>query len=294
MDSLENIIKVNHNLTIECPFRIYHGYSAEKQDRFYCDSHYDLQICIVMTGELEARYADFRTAIKAGQLFWTSCWEPHATRFLKDFTSYLVLTVSIEFLDFLTPFNEINWFAPFFAPPRKRPKPENRFLRRKILLLCREMLRLEKSEAENRKTLQWMKIHELIISGTADWQDSGTNSMSSDIARIMPALQLAKKRLKEPSTIQDAATVCNLSKSHFSSIFTKTMGVSYARFALRCRLSVAGALLNSKSTPIKKIASECGFQDISHFYHVFSRHFKCTPTEFRINKRRTLSFPKDK
>jgi transcriptional regulator GlxA family with amidase domain len=59
------------------------------------------------------------------------------------------------------------------------------------------------------------------------------------------------------------------------------MGVSYAKFALRSRLAAAATLLTTGTDSIKEVAGQVGFQEISHFYHVFKKHFHCSPIEFR-------------
>jgi AraC-like DNA-binding protein len=234
---------------------------------------------------MEVRYTDFKTSIGAGQMYWTSCWEPHASRPSKNLMTYVVATLSLESLGSFIPFDEINWLAPFFANPPERPKPEDRKQRKDILKLGREILKLQKYKPDGWKTLQWLKIHELIILSSQNWTPPSQLGNLSEISRIMPAVQLARKCVKTPAQLEDAAAACNLSRSRFSSVFTQTMGISYAKFALRSRLSSAAALLSSSHEPIKEIAEQCGFQEISHFYHAFGKHFHCSPAEFRDSKR---------
>lgn len=285
MDLFKNINRVRHNLSAEHPFEVLHGYAPEKRTGFSADCHYDLQMCIVLSGEMEVRYPDFKTRIEAGQMYWTSCWEPHASRPSRNFMTYLVATISLESIGSLMPFDEINWLAPFFTNPPERPKPKDRKQRRNIIRLGREILKLQKHRPDGWKTLQWLKIHELIILSTQFWKNRPQVGDSKNISRIMPAVQLARKSIKTPAQLEDAAAACNLSRSRFSSVFTQAMGISYAKFALRSRLSSAASLLSSTTEPIKEIAEQCGFQEISHFYHAFGKHFHCSPAEFRDSKR---------
>jgi AraC-like DNA-binding protein len=83
------------------------------------------------------------------------------------------------------------------------------------------------------------------------------------------------------TTAQDAAKHCGISRSRFDTIFQKTMGLSFARFALRYRLSGAAVQLLHSDDAMKTIAAEWGFTDGSHFNRAFCAHYGCTPGAYR-------------
>jgi AraC family L-rhamnose operon regulatory protein RhaS len=49
----------------------------------------------------------------------------------------------------------------------------------------------------------------------------------------------------------------------------------------RKRIHHAARLLKESAMPIKTIAFECGYQDISHFYRRFSLQMKMSPQQCR-------------
>ncbi len=51
------------------------------------------------------------------------------------------------------------------------------------------------------------------------------------------------------------------------------------------RLAHAASELTSSSRSITDIAADCGLENLSHFYHLFKRHFRDTPRRYRLRQR---------
>lgn len=284
MNNFAEIKKVFHNLDMANPFAVCNGYARESSGRFAGDSHYDPQMIIVLSGRQEVQYSDYQDIFEAGQIWWTSCWEPHASRMLGKYFSYIAITVSLESIGFFDPFHEIDWLAPFFLSPGERPKTQDRKIRREILLLGRAIIKLNRQKPYGYRTAQWLKIHEIILKMAPFLKKNGEHKKHtarlSSITQILPAIQLVKRNPEKLITLEEAAAECGISRSRFSEIFTKSMNVSFSRFAQRVRISTAAQMLKTSNLSIKDIAERCGFREISHFYHVFAKNFKCTPNEF--------------
>lgn len=73
----------------------------------------------------------------------------------------------------------------------------------------------------------------------------------------------------------------DVSREHFSRVFTKRMGVAPARYIRRERVLRAAMLLKDSSFSVKEIARETGFESSAHFCRVFKRETGWTPLEFR-------------
>jgi len=287
MNVLPEIKKVDLHLDAANPFMTFFGYAPEARPVFGGDSHYELQMCIVLVGEHEIMYPDHRMSAKSGQIWWTSCWEPHASRAVSKRIGYFVVSLSVEALGSVAPFQDVDWLAPFFLPPWERPQAESIELRKKVLTIGRALRMLEKKKPYGWKTLQWLKIHELIILMAAlrETPNDAANKirLSDGFIKILPAVQMVKKTPGKSVSLREAAAVSGMSKSRFSEVFTKTMGVTFSRFALRVRMSSAAQMLCATDSSIKDVAFKSGFKDVSHFYHVFDKFFQCTPNEF-LNK----------
>ena len=107
------------------------------------------------------------------------------------------------------------------------------------------------------------------------------SALSTSLGRIMPALDLLRRRGPAAVGAQEAAVACGLSRSAFGRLFRKTMGVSFASFRLRAHLSHAAHRLLTSEMSTEAIAVEVGFADASHLHRTFVKQYGCTPGKYR-------------
>ena len=84
------------DLTILSPFDIASEYSRLPTEEFRGDSHYALQICIVLHGASELVFEDYSRIYRSGELWWNMCWEPHAYRFVGKRTFVVAVNLDVE------------------------------------------------------------------------------------------------------------------------------------------------------------------------------------------------------
>jgi AraC-like DNA-binding protein len=87
--------------------------------------------------------------------------------------------------------------------------------------------------------------------------------------------------LFEDLSIENLATLTNLSVSSFKRQFKKVFGESPARFIKTKRLEKAAGLLAVSSRRITDICYDCGFNDVGHFSKSFTSEFGISPSEYR-------------
>jgi transcriptional regulator GlxA family with amidase domain len=87
-------------------------------------------------------------------------------------------------------------------------------------------------------------------------------------------------------TLNELASACSLSRSHFARAFKRTLGVAPHQWLLAARINLAKALLEASHKTIEEIAEECGFADQSHLRRVFGRVLHLTPTAWRRERHR--------
>src|SRR3989339_630387 len=111
MDSLADPAKYDHHLDAAKPFNVRCTQYQRPAVAFSADSHYDLQVGIVLRGCEEMAYMNHRLKAGPGQVWLTSCWEPHATRVIKPNSRRIVITISPEFIGHAAPFGEVDWLG---------------------------------------------------------------------------------------------------------------------------------------------------------------------------------------
>ncbi|MDD2710889.1 MAG: AraC family transcriptional regulator [Verrucomicrobiae bacterium] len=82
-------------------------------------------------------------------------------------------------------------------------------------------------------------------------------------------------------SLREMARRVNLSPSHFRRMFRQHMGMSPGDFQRQCQLEWARGALEYTSIPLKVIAGQTGYSDLSAFSKAFLRHFGKRPSVFR-------------
>ncbi len=83
--------------------------------------------------------------------------------------------------------------------------------------------------------------------------------------------------------LDEYASLCNRSLSSFKRDFQKHYKIPPARWLLQKRLSLARQLLLQPDKTIADVAFESGFEDSSHFSHVFKKQYGHSPLKYRHN-----------
>lgn len=89
-----------------------------------------------------------------------------------------------------------------------------------------------------------------------------------------------------PPDVTDIAKKLGMTRSHFTRIFTRETGIPPGTFMTNMRLKIAIRLLQTAALPIKEIALQAGFSDVSYFCRVFRKEFQMTPEQFRSGFKR--------
>src|ERR1035437_155284 len=78
------------------------------------------------------------------------------------------------------------------------------------------------------------------------------------------------------------------SAEHMSRSFKKYYKETPTGFINRLRLNYAANLLANSDEPIVEISMSTGFENLSHFYHLFKKHFEFSPKEFRLKHQKMI------
>lgn len=268
------------DLSTEQPFSIVGEYCRGPRTEFHGDMHYALQICIVLTGELEILFEDFQRVYGPGEMFFTMCWEPHAYRPLGKRNFFIAVNIDIDRIGTPDLFGDCDWLLPFTVEPALRYCPETEKERREVSSFGRHLCRLYRERPVFWRQEMWLAIHQLLLLAIRN-TEAEEGAPPGIFVRIRPALDLARKISSRPPELEQAAIACALSKSRFSELFRLAMGVSFGKFAGRVRMANATRDLLEGQMTVEEIAERWGFSDASHFCHAFRAVYKCPPREFR-------------
>lgn len=100
-------------------------------------------------------------------------------------------------------------------------------------------------------------------------------------ATIRLAVAYIRAHLTDNLTVKDAARELLVNPDYLSYRFHQEMGVGFIDFVNRERCVQAAALLKKTGLQIQQIALLTGYNNVSYFTRQFSRHYGCTPRDYR-------------
>ena len=82
--------------------------------------------------------------------------------------------------------------------------------------------------------------------------------------------------------------LCERTPEHLSRSFKKYFNESPTDYITNLRLNYAANLLTNSDQDITNISMDCGFENLSHFYHLFKKKFDSSPKEFRLKHQKSI------
>jgi transcriptional regulator GlxA family with amidase domain len=107
--------------------------------------------------------------------------------------------------------------------------------------------------------------------------------------RIGRTLAVVNRRPNVDWDLARLAKEAGMSRTAFSVRFHELVGESPLRYARRCRMDRAVALLRSTETPILQIAERIGYESEVGFGRAFKRHTGTSPAAYRRRLRGGIS-----
>ena len=132
---------------------------------------------------------------------------------------------------------------------------------------------------------QWIAAHLLLgPSASSRWHQSLARDEISD-RRIVRVLEYIEAHLGERLSLDVLAGEAAVSKFHFASVFSKSVGATPHRHVQHLRMQAAAGMLRGTDKSVLEIALTCGFLSASHFAATFRCHFTQSPSEYRAARR---------
>ncbi len=103
--------------------------------------------------------------------------------------------------------------------------------------------------------------------------------------KIQTLVQRIEENPERPWNMRQEAARIGLSYTHMRRNFQLVSGFSPQRYITVQRMRKAASALRSSSVSIKRIASQCGYEDVYYFTRVFAKHYRLPPGEYRKRAR---------
>lgn len=84
--------------------------------------------------------------------------------------------------------------------------------------------------------------------------------------------------------LTETSRMLGLSETYLSRLFHREVGKTFREYLRGVRMMRAAELVKQSARPIKQIALECGYSDVSNFYRDFRSSHATTPREVRFRE----------
>lgn len=126
------------------------------------------------------------------------------------------------------------------------------------------------------KILSTKKGYSLITSKGFTYEASDENEN-----RINKIHDFTIKNFDREITIDEVADLLNLTKESFCRFFKKTTLKTYFQFLIEFRIGQACRMLVEDDMTIKEIGYNCGYENLSNFYHQFKKVMGKSPMQYQ-------------
>ncbi|MDA3845450.1 MAG: AraC family transcriptional regulator [Vallitaleaceae bacterium] len=264
------------------PILVIDDYYVDKNNNFY-DIHYDYEIGVVVKGVVTRTFRGKGKTLTPGDVWVTGIWEPHGFELEEIPSEMMCFILSPESLSKILPMG-FNWIKIFSRESDSTPLVKEKY-KPLILQACNDVK--EAVDLDFGIALSWkanivarilLYVVESNIEEYSKIQEQTENIVGHDEIKNVVNLVFSTNGMV---TVNEAASQCMMSTSHFSRLFKKVTGVTFAKFALGHRIKQSVISLLDTSDPIKKIAIDWGFIDSSHYTKTFEKFFGISPYAFR-------------
>ncbi|MFZ5986582.1 MAG: helix-turn-helix domain-containing protein [Bacillota bacterium] len=147
--------------------------------------------------------------------------------------------------------------------------------------------RLEKTQAlsANDKSLRKTQLRgilvEVLLQFFGQLHDHEKNNMPLWLESLL--VQMQKKECFT-SGLGKMYELSGRSPGHLNRVFRQFLQTTPTEYINNLRLEYAKNLLSTTYLSVIDISMEAGFNNLSHFYHLFKKHFNTSPADFRSRK----------
>lgn len=253
--------------------------------------HEHIELLYALDGAFEIFLDGRMQQFKKGDLVIINAMEVHAMTSTSPYkNAYLVIRFHPEMLQTsIQTVYETKYVLPFTLNSSKHQKI---FTEKEIKYTILPHLLMEIKEEDKTKEYGFelaIRNHlgRLFLWILRYWHEAGktldisTEINQENIQRLESVFDYIGKNYSEKISVQDMASLCNMSYSYFSRFFKQTMNQNFNDYLTHYRIHKSELLLASTDDSITLIAMKTGFSTASYYINKFKQVKNTTPKRYR-------------
>ena len=253
---------------------------SEQPSSHNVHTHVHYEMLYILEGAVSVSILGREYPAKAGDLIFLNQFEEHATRLLSPvYRRYYVLLPPGEMqslphdVGLLSVFRLHGGNFPYVLPAEES-KARFDFYFSLLHEAARGASPCQDARLEALITL-------ILTEAQALRPDFFTFSEEQPLLPLQELLRQLDQNFTEDFSLASLARQYHVSPGCLSAHFRKSVGLSPMQYVTQSRLTLAKRLLMTTGLPIRDIAAQCGYHDLSNFSRRFHQQFQCTPQRFR-------------
>ncbi len=280
----DHIIKYEHVLPAEFPFEFMRAQGRIHSPHFFHWHDY-LELNLIEGGYGIEYIAGREYSVQTGQLYLINNMDPHIAvtdgslrmRILL-FDPVLVSPSFPQQLEYLRPFFPMFPNCSHLAPLG----PDDSM---HIYNLFNDIEKEWQKKAPGYTLILQAKLLEILAllyrAMSCSMEANEILCLRKNYEKIKPAVNYINTHFRDNLSLEKLASLCNMSRTYFCTIFKQTLTVNYISYLDSIRIKHACLLLASTDQMIIDIAMESGFTSLSSFNTVFKKNCGKSPSQYR-------------
>ncbi|MBN1479016.1 AraC family transcriptional regulator [candidate division KSB1 bacterium] len=250
--------------------------------------HNGLEFGSVFRGEGSINLNGTEHALEVGDIFFFDPSIPHWHMNAPEsrLNMYIVMFPTTLVQSFSYHITDVRLLKPFLAvrrgfPPVLKNRPD-------LVEVMHDIVKLYEKQDKHWDLRIVPKMAQVLVSiadATLAQINESKKLFSLQASLIAQALYYINLHYHEQFKVDILASLCNLSTSRFSHLFTEIVGQSPLQYRDELRIAYAIERMSSSDETLSRIAGESGFTDSVQFSRIFKKVTGFLPAEYRKNLR---------
>ena len=287
-----NITKVHVDLPEDFELQVFESILEPDADPGYLNYHWhdSLEITYVKSGRIRYFVNDHIYEMNPGDVIIFNNIEPHAWQVLGDeptiqpvlhFNPVIIWSGEMNSFDY-------QYMKPFLERSTNfsNKLPHEHPVTKEIFRLLLDIEKENRDKQIGYKLMIKTRLLGIMTFLIRHFQDAGKlqeypQDKKQKLERLQTVLTFIKQNFCDRIYLKDAAAEAFMNPNYFSGFFKETMGITFVDYILKLRMEKAVEMIQQSDYSIVKIAIDCGFDNMSHFYRTYKKLYDGSPAALR-------------